>query len=373
MSNTLITPSIVAREALMVLENNMVLGNLVHRDYSNEFVSGVGETVTIRKPATFVANEFDSSISVQDATESSVSVQLNRHLDVSFEVTAKDLTLNVNDFSQQFVAPAVRAIAQKIDLEIAKLYKEVTYTSGSAGTTPSTVAGIADVRKVMNTNQVPTQGRNLVINPDADASLIALDTFSNADKVGDDGTALREGSLGRKLGFNIFMDQNIQDHTKGTLAATGGDILVKGAVSASATSITLDTDGSGLAGTLVAGDVLTIEGNTYVVAENATAAANEIAVTLKYPTAVSISDNATVTVTDSHAANLAFHRNGFAFVSRPLALPMGNQNASIINYNGIGIRAVQDYDINSKKDVISLDILCGFKTLDEKLSVRLLG
>lgn len=60
MANTFLTPSVVAREALMVLENNLVMANLVHRDYSDEFVQ-VGDTVTIRKPAKFTAKNFAGS------------------------------------------------------------------------------------------------------------------------------------------------------------------------------------------------------------------------------------------------------------------------------------------------------------------------
>ena len=61
MANTFLTPSVVAREALMVLENNLVMANLVHRDYSDEFVQ-VGDTVTIRKPAKFTAKNFAGAI-----------------------------------------------------------------------------------------------------------------------------------------------------------------------------------------------------------------------------------------------------------------------------------------------------------------------
>jgi hypothetical protein len=50
--STFLTPKVIAKEALIVLENNLVLGNLVHRDYSSEF-HNVGSTVTIRKPTTF--------------------------------------------------------------------------------------------------------------------------------------------------------------------------------------------------------------------------------------------------------------------------------------------------------------------------------
>ena len=37
MSNKFLTPQIVANEALMVLENNLVAADLVHKDYSKDF------------------------------------------------------------------------------------------------------------------------------------------------------------------------------------------------------------------------------------------------------------------------------------------------------------------------------------------------
>ena len=114
MANTFLTPSVVAREALMVLENNLVMANLVHRDYSDEFVQ-VGDTVTIRKPAKFTAKNFAGAIVRQDASEGSVAVKIDRHRDVSFEVTSKEMTLDIKDFSSQLIAPAMRAIAQAVD------------------------------------------------------------------------------------------------------------------------------------------------------------------------------------------------------------------------------------------------------------------
>ena len=91
MGNTFLTPSVIAREALMILRNNLVFGSLVHRDYEQEFVSKIGDTITIRKPATFEAKEFDedSGIDIQTVTEGSVTVTLDKHLDVSFEITSK--------------------------------------------------------------------------------------------------------------------------------------------------------------------------------------------------------------------------------------------------------------------------------------------
>ena len=73
MGNTFLTPKIIANEALMVLESQLTMAGLVHRDYSDEFVK-VGDTITVRKPAKFVSKNFVGSTHVQDITEGSVDV-----------------------------------------------------------------------------------------------------------------------------------------------------------------------------------------------------------------------------------------------------------------------------------------------------------
>ncbi|HHX22649.1 MAG TPA: P22 coat protein [Thermoanaerobacterales bacterium] len=374
MGNTILTPSIIAKEALMQLRNNTVMASLVHRDYSQEFVAGVGNTVTIRKPATFEAQEFNRStgIQIQDATEGSESVVLDKLLDVSFEVTSEQLTMDIRDFSEQLLIPAMQGFANKIDQYLLGLYNEIPFNFGTAGSTPSEISDITGARKVLNDNKVPFANRNLVVDTAAEDKFLQLATFHEADKVGDDGTALREASLGRKFGFNIFMDQNVKKHTKGTLTGDEGTIKVKGAVSAGATQIVID--GANLTGTLVKGDVIAISGKSYVVTENATAAANEIAVKL-YPETTEIANDTEVAIVSTHTANLAFHKNAFALVSRPLALPRGlsSEQKAIVNYDGFGLRVIYDYNSQYKKDVISIDMLCGVKTLSPELACRLLG
>ncbi|SDL24502.1 P22 phage major capsid protein family protein [Natronincola ferrireducens] len=374
MGNTILTPSIIAKEALMQLRNNTVMASLVHRDYSQEFVAGVGNTVTIRKPATFEAQEFDrnTGIQIQDATEGSDTVVMDKLLDVSFEVTSEQLTMDIKDFSEQLLVPAMQGFANKIDLYLLGLYNDVPNASGIAGTTPGEVSDITGARKILNDNKVPFANRNLVIDTTAEDKLLQLPTFHEADKVGDNGTAMREASLGRKFGFNIFMDQNVLTHSKGTLAGDEGTIKVKGSVSAGSTQLVID--GINLTGNLIKGDILSIGGKSYVIKEDATAASNEITVKV-YPATTDIADDTEVIITGNHTANLAFHKNAFALVSRPLALPRGlsSEQKAIVNYDGFGLRVIYDYNSQYKKDVISIDMLCGVKTLNPELACRLLG
>lgn len=117
MANTFLTPSIIAKAALATLYETCVMAQLVHRDYEQEFVSRVGDTISVRKPAVFQANEFNRAqgIQIQNASEGSVPITLNHFSDVSFAVTAEELTLEIEDFGTQLLNPAMEAISQKID------------------------------------------------------------------------------------------------------------------------------------------------------------------------------------------------------------------------------------------------------------------
>lgn len=383
MANTFLTPSIIAREAMMQLRANCVMAGLVHRDYSAEFISGVGDTVTIRKPASFEAREFDrtSGITIQNAEENGVEVKLDKLLDVSFEVTAEQLTMDIADFSTQLLQPAMQSFAQKIDLYLLSLYKDVYAARGTAGTTPTAIADITNVRQALNESYAPMTRRRLVIDPSAENNFLQLATFHEADKVGDSGTALREASLGRKFGFDIYCDQNVRKHTKGTLAVGGGTnpkIHPKAAGSIGDASLTLKVTGGTsptLTGTLTVGDYIVIGSKTYMITKAATAESDEIAVEFTPALKVAVTTSDEVTVGASYTANLAFHRNAFALVTRPLALPKGlsDSQKALVNYEGFGLRVIYDYNSQYKKDVVSIDMLCGVKTLDARLACKMLG
>ena len=375
MGNTILTPQIIAKEALLQLKNNTVMSNLVYRDYENEFVAGVGNTVTIRKPATFEAKEFNrtTGIEIQDATEGAESVKLDKLLDVSFEVTAEQLSLDIADFSTQLLQPAMQSFAQKIDSYLLGLYKDVSNTYGTAGTTPNDIGAITGARKILNETKTPFDNRSLVIDPSAENNFLQIPTFHEAGKVGDNGTSLSEASLGRKFGFGIYTDQNVATHTAGTLSAGTGKIKPKAATTKGATTITVGA--TTLTGSVIVGDVVVVLDKTYTVTAAATAENNEITFNITPALMDDITTSTEITVTAGHVANLAFHKNAFALVTRPLALPKGlsSEQKAIVNYDGFGLRVIYDYNSQFKKDVISIDMLCGVKTLNPELACRLLG
>ncbi len=369
MAQTFLTVQEIAKESLFRLENNLVMAQLVYKDYGGDFAEK-GDTIQVRKPATFTAADFTTTISAQEVIEDKTLVTLDKIADVSVDITSKELSLNIQDFGAQVAEGAMQAIAQKIDAALLGLYKGVGYYSGGStpANQPNALADIAGARKVLNDNKAPMRDRYAVWSPGAEANLLILDAIAGADKSGST-DALREANMGRLYGFDNYMSQNVASHTKGTLASTG-TIQVDGAHAAGVSTLTLKGSNANLTGTVVEGDILVVNGYPHYVTAAGEAAANALDVSIE-PLRASMAGDETVTIIASHTANIAFHKNAFALVNRPLALPMGGAAGAVENYNGLSIRVTMGYAMSSKTNTISFDILYGVKVLEPKLATRI--
>lgn len=368
MANEFITIKEIARQALPRLIENLVFPNLVYKDFSNDFAGNLGDKIQVRKPVLLQADDFNETVGVktQDIKEESVEVQLDKIATVDVDITALQGATNINDINRQFVEPAAVALAQKINADGLALYKDIPYISGTAGTTPASLEALADVRRALNANKVPTSGRVAVWDTEADAKFTTIPAIVNAEKSGTT-TALKEGSIGRIFGLDNYMSQAVKQHTAGTLSAA---VKPKASTAAGAVSLTLAADA--VTGSLKHGDILNILGDTYTVMGDATAAANEITVMVYPPLKKAVNTNTAVTITGDHTANLAFHPMAFAFVTRPLVKPAGVESY-VTSYNGISLRLTKGYDMKYKKEMLSMDVLYAYKTIYPELAVRALG
>ena len=361
MANTFLTPSIIANEALLQLVSNLTMANLVHRDYSKEFVK-VGDTVTVRKPAKFVAKNFTGQTSVQDITEGSVPVKMDRYRDITVAVTSKQLTLDIKDFSEQVVKPAMTAIAQAVDTDLITVGIEKAGKTATVSGTP-VISDIAGVGKALDIAKAPRQNRRLVLPPTILYKYNTLDNFAKQCYKGDS-QALKESEIGRVFTCDTFMSQNCPENQSAT-AGTATVYKVTG--TANATQFTV-SDGSAATGTIKEGDQLIVNGYLYTVTEDLTlvSGAGTLKVDQNIPATISTAVSATL-IKKAHA--LGFHRNGLALVTRPLELPMGAAKAAIASADGLAVRVVFDYDASTKTDKVSFEILYGIKALDSSLLV----
>lgn len=372
MGNKLLTCQRIAREALPMLVNNLVVPELFHTDYSKDFVKE-GDTIQVEKPAQFEAKDFKDTVTIQEINQKSVPVVMDHIADVSVEITSKELTLDRVEFNEKILNPMMEAIAEKINKEGLEMYKYVYKTLGTSGQTPDSIDIIANARGLLNKAKAPMRNRYAVWDPDADVKFSTIDAILNAEKSGST-EALREGSIGRIQGLENFMSQQVAVHKAGTFTA-----VATPKINAKATvgSETIAIKGGTASETLVAGDIFKVGNNQYVVTEDATAETGVITAKV-YPAVVEeIAADTNVTFIDKtsggHVANLVFNKLAFAFVSRALALPVDGRDSYVISYKGLNLRVVYGYDMNTKKNMLSIDTIYGFAPLYPSLAATVLG
>lgn len=376
MGNSFLTVKNIARQALPRLIENLVFPNLIYKDYSEAFEVGKGATVQVRKPVVLTASEFDSTTgtTAQDVTEESVEVTLDKLATVDVEFGAIQRATNVDDLQRLFIEPAMVALAEKINGDGLALYKDIKNTVGTAGTTPDGLDDFANAAEVLDNNKVPTALRHGVWNAAAMAKFRQIGDIVNAEKSGAT-EALRRGSIGDIFGIDNYMAQGVKT-SEGTALEAGGTgatgVKVKTAVTADDDVVLVsNASASGtLTGSVKAGDIVTIGGKNYIVKSDATAASNELAITLTEN--ITVSANTAASVVTANANNLVFHENAFAFVTRPLSAPAGVESYTT-SYNGISLRVTRGYDMQYKKEMLSMDVLYGYKTMYPEMAVRVLG
>lgn len=299
-------PQLWAQESLAILDENMVIGMLVHRDFENT-LARFGDTVNTRQPAEFTAQRkgLNDSVTIQNVTATNVAVKLNQLVHTSFLLRDGEETWAFKDLVTEYLEPAMVAQARFVDQVLLGQYAQFIGNGAGKldGLSSSTAKSyILDARKKMNTNKVPEAGRNLIWTPNSESEVLQLDLFISADKIGDDGTAMREASIGRKLQFNHWMSQNASTIAVSSVDKVTGAINNAAGYAAGTTTFTVD----GLSAAIPVNSWLTIAGDMSPLrVVSSVGGAAPTAVTVTNGTNYAVVDNAVVTLINPGAVNLA--------------------------------------------------------------------
>jgi hypothetical protein len=221
---------------------------------------------------------------------------------------------------QDMFAQSMRGIRNAVEAHVASIAQlGASRATGTAGTAPfaTTINNIADVRQILLDNGSPMDGNlSLAINTTAGTKLRQVPNLYKANEAGSD-ILLRRGELLNLEGFSIR--ESAQNVTVAAIG-TGTNYVLNGAHVKGATTLTVN----GGAGTIVAGDVVTIGNYKYVVAT----ALSSVTLVIAEPGLMAAQTTGdTVTVNAIYTANTAFHRSAIELVMRPPALPPGGDIA----------------------------------------------
>ena len=396
MSNTILTPTAVTREAMLQLHNNLAFVKNIDRQYDNSYqTTGQkdGASIKIRLPNRYTVRT-GKTLVAQDTTESSVTLTRSTQKGVDMNFSTAELTHSLQDFSKRIVSPAANKLASQLDYDALDMTFDVYNLVGTAGTTPATAQVWLDAMAKLDNFATPRdQNRAAVMNPKAMARTVdgLKGLFESSDEISNQ---YRNGVMKRALGMKWAMDQNVRALALGTQFAS--PIIANTAVTG---ATTLDLSGTG---TWVAkrGDVFTVASVNAVNPETGedtgelqqfvvtTAISGTTTITVAVSPSIILS-GATKTVTRAPTAsdvvthvgsasttyphNLVFHEDAFAFATIDLELPDGVHFKGREVKDGISIRLVRQYDINNDNIPARLDVLYGYVTKRPEMACRVIG
>ena len=202
---------LVAADALPVLTGNLVMGNLVNRDYE-PVLAQAGDTVNVPIPPTLVANNIaeGGTVQTQNPSLQNAQIVLNTHAEATFLIPDVTKVLAVPDLLKLYLEPAVIALAERIETDLLGLYGNFTANAAvGSGGTPLTEDIIDLAETMLFKAKVPaSSSKFLVVDAAAYSQLRQIDRFSEYMTAGDAGLrALVDGSVGKIKDFYVFRSQ----------------------------------------------------------------------------------------------------------------------------------------------------------------------
>jgi hypothetical protein len=395
MANTLLTSDVITREAQRILHQKLNFIGRVNRSYDPAFAKSgakIGDTLRIRLPTQYLVTD-GATISTQDSVQQNTSLQVNNRKHVAMDFTDEELTLDIDNFSELHLEPAMAVLAANVESDMLQnVYKNV-YNQVNNVASDLTYKLVAQGRQKLVDNLSPmdstvTATMNTTDTVDLNDAVKGL--FNPQSTVS---AQYREGNLGRQSGFSFYENTMMPRHTTGSDDGTG-DYLTNDATAQSGTSLTIDTG----AGTILAGDIFTVGGvfrvhpetkqstgvlQQFVCTTSIAASATTITFTPslngdtsdpKQNVTNAAANNQAITkvggASAAHDISLGFHRDAFAFATADLEMPRGMDMASRKVQDGLSLRFVRGFDINNSTFVSRFDILYGYKTIRPQLAFR---
>jgi hypothetical protein len=402
MSNVLVTSSLVAKEALAILENMLGFAKNVNRDFQDEFTGNQsrgyspGQTINIKRPPRYTFRAGRVAVP-QSTTETSTPLTLSQGgTDLNF--TSFERTVSVQQFEQKLQA-AVAAVVNEIDrqgLDLAR--RTVGNLVGTVGTPPTTQAAayslITSGNQKLDEMAAPRdRQRALVVNPLMNASILqGMGGLFNSQ--GPVSKGYETGIFQNAFGLDVQMDQNVARHTNGTAVINTNTVN-----GANQTGSTLTVNA--LNGTVTVGSVFTMTGvnavnpqsrqdtgslQQFVVTANAANGATTMTIFPAITTSgafqtvtASPANNATITfvgaASAAYDANIMYHKDAFTLAMVPMFEPPSGTGAKVtqLSDNGFTVKATQFYDGVNDNNLIRLDVLFGWATTYAELAVKVVA
>ena len=390
MPNTVLTPLQITRKALMILHQKANFIGTIDRQHDKDFAKDgakIGDTLRIRLPNKYTTRN-TVALSTQDTVEEKVDLVVSKRLGVDVTFTSAELTLSLDDFSERILDPAISILAAGLEADAMSMALSVYNVVANQGAA-CTLAKVLQGRKILMDNLAPLSQRVANLNTQDNVDLITdvKNLFNDQQEIAGQ---YKEGYMGRAAGLD-FMENTLWPRF-----AAGARNTAYTATSVDAAGTTL-TVAAG-AGAMVVGDTFTIA-NVFRVHPETKATTNVLqtfTVTAPYaggagtvsisPPLITTGAKKTVsaapagglmtftqTLSTTAGTSLLYHKQAFTMATADLIMPNGVDFKARETMDGISMRIIRAYDINTDAFPCRIDVHYGYVAQRPELAVRLLN
>lgn len=208
MSISNVIPEIWETSLLVAFRKAHKFAPLVNRNYEGAIRSS-GDTVKITTPAAITVGDYTGTVSYETPTSTQQSLLIDQDVYWGFTLDdAEQVQANVN-LVDAYMQEAAYSLADKVDANIAALY-----TAAGAGNLEIDLTGThdmyttaVDAGRNLDLQNVPREGRWMVISPLGYAALLKNTKFSQASALGD--AVVQSGAVGQVAGFSVYVSNNL--------------------------------------------------------------------------------------------------------------------------------------------------------------------
>lgn len=406
MANTLLTIDMITRESIRLWRNSNCFIKQIDHQYDDQFAKSgakIGDTLRIRLPNQYLVRH-GAAASVQDTAEQSTTLVVASQSGVDVSFNSVDRALKLEDYSRRILAPMVSYLAADVAQDVMSGVEggisNFVSNKDAAGNiiTPTAGTFLSAGAKLTNNGAPIVNQWFTVLDPNTMADFVPtlMGLLNPQVKISEQYT---KGIMTKdSLRFDWCEDPTVLKHTTATYTVVGGTNTAATVSGAGQSGSAITT--SAITGGLAKGDIITFEGVEAVnrLTRQTTGERQQFVVTTAvvtggtsipiYPALVPpIGGNQvqyqTVTASPANGAdvdvvtlpgevyrkNIAASPDAVTMATADLELPGGVQEASRKSFDGISMRIVTAYNIQTDETITRLDILYGYKWIKPEWAV----
>ena len=242
-------PEIWSDEIIAAYKKNLVLANLVMK---MNFKGKKGDTVHIPAPTrgSASAKAAETAVTLIAATESEVTVSINKHYEYSRLIEDIVEAQALNSMRQFYTSDAGYALSRQVDTDLVQLGRlanggstgaqygsafiggdgttafDYTANTNTGNASALTDAAIRRTIQRLDDNDTPMDNRFFLIPPSSRNTLMGLARYTEQAFVGN-GDAIRNGEIGNLYGIPVFTSSNADSASATAAYPTSGSAIAR--------------------------------------------------------------------------------------------------------------------------------------------------